>query len=105
MRFDVNYCSMASPYQKVQHYGQNISVASRYCFWSHLKTLKLWSNFLFIGLEDYCRRLGEEEELSSLSSGEKKEMRNTLKVIIKFVNHLCKMQFIWRGGRGEGKLG
>ena len=61
------------------------------------------SNFLFIGLEDYCRRLGEEEELSSLSSGEKKEMRNTLKVIIKFVDRLCKMQFIRRcGGVGTG---
>ena len=31
------------------------------------------------GLEEHCRRLGEEE-LISLSSGEKKEMRNTLKV-------------------------
>ena len=50
-------------------------------FWWRLEILKLRGNFLFIGLEDYCRRLGEEEELSSLSSGEKKEMRNTLKVI------------------------
>ena len=52
------------------------------------------SNFLFQGLEDYCRRLGEEEELSSLSSGEKKEMRNTLKVIIKLLDRLCKMLLV-----------
>ena len=64
-----------------------------------LEILELQSNFLFQGLEDYCRRLGEEEELSSLSSGEKKEMRNTLKVSTKFVDRLCKMQFI-RGGGG-----
>ena len=35
--------------------------------------------FFFEGLEEHCRRLGEEE-LTSLNSAEKKEMRNTLKV-------------------------
>ena len=58
------------------------------------------SNFLFQGLEDYCRRLGEEEELSSLSSGEKKEMRNTLKVSTKLLDPLHKVQFIRRGALG-----
>lgn len=35
--------------------------------------------FFSEGLEEHCRRLGEEE-LTSLNSAEKKEMRNTLKV-------------------------